>query len=93
MHIHSFIKSGLDNGAAFFAITNYKTVKACRHLYPQNENGRRVRYFSHLRAGKISEGEARGRQVRAYYRDELGNIVALCSDGIVRQFYGPAKRS
>lgn len=46
--------------------------------------------IKHLRSGKIAANhpikEARGVAVLAFGYDELGNIVALCADKIVRQF-------
>jgi hypothetical protein len=44
----------------------------------------------HLRSGKIEKGhpvkEARGVEVHGYGYDELGNIIALCKDGKIRQY-------
>lgn len=43
----------------------------------------------HLRNGKISKVDSKegaGVGVLGFGRDELDNVVALCRDGIVRQF-------
>ncbi len=47
-------------------------------------------HAKHCRSGKIEARhpvkEARGVAVHAYGYDELGNVVALCADGYIRQF-------
>lgn len=42
----------------------------------------------HIRSGKICDprAEGAGTEVLAYGYDGLGNIIALCKDGHVRQF-------
>ena len=41
----------------------------------------------HIRKGLITDGEGKGTPVHALYWDALGNTVALCQDGFVRQFH------
>ncbi|MFK4132250.1 hypothetical protein ACI2KR_08145 [Pseudomonas luteola] len=44
----------------------------------------------HCRSGKVDGKceikEARGKAVHAYGFDEVGNVIALCADGHIRQF-------
>ncbi len=50
----------------------------------------RARGVRHCRSGRIdsrcSLREARGVAVHAYKPDGLGGLIALCADGLVRQF-------
>ena len=75
--VAEFIVIAKENNVSSIAVSNYRTAKS---------NG-----LKHIRSGKIerkASKEGAGVEVRAYGFDELGNVVALCKDGIIRQFIG-----
>lgn len=68
-----FCNESRANGIRYFYVANYQAMK-------------QVPGARHLRKGQIPCGEGKGVRVRAYGEDDLGNFVALCMDGHVRQF-------
>ncbi len=68
-----------SDGSSFVMVTDRDIAERLRR-----------RDVRHCRSGKIdmrcNVKEARGVAVHAYKYDELNNVIALCADGIVRQF-------
>ena len=76
-NIAEFIDTASRNGIGSFGVSDYKIANQLR--------------IKHIRSGKIERRiskEGSGISIYAYGFDSLGNVIALCKDGIVRQFIG-----
>ena len=76
MDIYGFIRSLRNEG--------FTCIYAASRIVAGNTG------CKHARSGRIESRcpvkDARGVQIAAYGYDELGNVTALCADGIVRQY-------
>lgn len=69
------------------AFTDDATAQGYIELHCSDLKAARANHlWRECRTGKLPEGEGKGVAVKAYYYDELGNIVALCADGFIKQF-------
>jgi hypothetical protein len=75
-NVAEFIEAASRNGIGSFGVSDRKIADLLR--------------VKHIRSGKIdrqASKEGSGVAVYAYGFDSLGNVIALCKDGIVRQFF------
>ena len=73
--IASFLEAARQNGIVSIGVSDRGVADRLR--------------VKHIRSGKIearASKEGAGVLVEAYGFDDLGNVVALCKDGLVRQF-------
>lgn len=78
MNATEFVKIARESATAlhFIHVSDYELARRLR--------------VTHSRSGAVDKTvwakEARGLQVLAYGFDELDNVIALCNDGIQRQY-------
>lgn len=74
--VYQWIRDARENGITSIVVADRELAEALG--------------LKHCRSGLIERGatkEGAGTPVRAYGFDELGNVCAICADGVTRQFY------